>query len=88
MCLAVTCRMHFWQNDQDVLHTTVVTQGWNGYHNKSAHKVDPGEENSPHAPVGTLTQGLLIMSLSLYQPVHQPVQELLQQASVQLQEVL
>ena len=25
-CLAVTCHLHFWQNDQDLLHATVVTQ--------------------------------------------------------------
>ena len=30
-CLAVTCHLHFWQNDQDLLHATAVTQGWNGY---------------------------------------------------------
>ena len=34
-CLAVTCHLHFWQNDQDLLHASVVTQGWNGYWNKS-----------------------------------------------------
>ena len=27
-CLAVTCYLHFWQNDQDLLHTTVVTWRW------------------------------------------------------------
>ena len=32
-CLAVTCHLHFWQNDQDLLRATVVTQGWNGYWN-------------------------------------------------------
>ena len=31
VCLAVTCHLHFWQNDQDLLHATVVTRGWNGY---------------------------------------------------------
>ena len=31
MCLAVTCHMHFWQNDWDLLCATAVTQGWNGY---------------------------------------------------------
>ena len=29
--LAVTCHLHFWQNDQDLLHATVVTWGWNRY---------------------------------------------------------
>ena len=32
-CLAVTCHLHFWQNDQDLLRATVVTRGWNGYRN-------------------------------------------------------
>ena len=35
MCLAVTCHLHFWQNDRDILRATAVTQGWNGYRNKS-----------------------------------------------------
>ena len=34
-CLAVTCHLHFWQNDRDLLHATVVTRGWNGYRNLS-----------------------------------------------------
>ena len=37
-CLAVTCHLHSWQNDQGLLHATVVTQGWNGYRNKSQHR--------------------------------------------------
>ena len=37
-CLAVTCHLHFWQNDCDLLRATVVTQGWNGYWNKSRHR--------------------------------------------------
>ena len=35
--------MHFWQNDGDLLHATVVTWGWNGYQNKG--KADPGEDS-------------------------------------------
>ena len=31
VCLTVTCRLHFRQNDWDLLHATVVTQGWNRY---------------------------------------------------------
>ena len=27
-CLAVTCHLHFWQNDRDLLRATAVTQGW------------------------------------------------------------
>ena len=38
VCLAVTCHLHFWQNDWDLLHATVVTWGWNGYQNKSQHR--------------------------------------------------
>ena len=30
-CLAVTCQLHFWQNDQDILHAIGLTRGWNGY---------------------------------------------------------
>ena len=37
-CLAVTCHLHFWQNDRDFLRATVVTRGWNGYQNKSQHR--------------------------------------------------
>ena len=37
-CLTVTCHLHFWQNDRDLLRATVVTWGWNGYQNKSQHK--------------------------------------------------
>ena len=31
VCLAVTCRLHFSQNDQDIVCATAVTQGWNGH---------------------------------------------------------
>ena len=45
VCLAVTCHLHFWQNDLELLCATAVpTRGWNGYRNKSAQKVDPGEK--------------------------------------------
>ena len=33
VCLAVTCHLHFWQNDRDLLLATAVTRGWNGYRN-------------------------------------------------------
>ena len=36
--LAVTCHLHFWQNDPDLLRATAVTRGWNGYQNKSQHR--------------------------------------------------
>ena len=37
-CLAVTCHLHFWQNDRDLLCATAVTRGWNGYRNKCRHR--------------------------------------------------
>ena len=37
-CLAVTCHLHFWQNDRGPLRATVVTRGWNGYRNKIQHR--------------------------------------------------
>ena len=38
VCLAVTCYLHFWQNDQELLHAAAVTQRWNGYWSKSQHR--------------------------------------------------
>ena len=62
-CLAVTCHLHFWQNDRDFLRATVVTRGWNGYRNKSQHrKSTPGEEHSPAVPAGIRTRDLSITS--------------------------
>ena len=43
-CLAVTCHLHFWQNDRDFLRATVVTRGWNGYRNKSQHRKSTPEK--------------------------------------------
>ena len=37
-CLAVTCHLHFWQNDRVLLHATAVTLGWNRYWKKSQHR--------------------------------------------------
>ena len=60
-CLAVTCHLHFWQNDRDFLRATVVTRGWNGYRN-----VDPGEEKTTTAvPAGIRTRDLSITSPAL-----------------------
>ena len=59
--LAVTCHLHFWQNDWGLLHAAVVTRGGTDNKIESAQKVDPGEENSP-APAGIQTQDLSIMS--------------------------
>ena len=41
VCLGLTCHLHLWQNDRDLLRATAVTRGWNGYRNQSAQKVDP-----------------------------------------------
>ena len=30
-CLGVTCHLHFWQNDRDLLRAIVLTRGWNGH---------------------------------------------------------
>ena len=49
-CLAVTCHLHFWHNHRDLMRATAVVRGWNGYGNKSAQKVYPGEINSPDTP--------------------------------------
>ena len=38
VCLGVTCHLHFWQNDRDLVRATAVTRGWNGYWNKSQHR--------------------------------------------------
>ena len=35
LCSAVTCHLHFWQNDWDLLLATAVTWGCNRYRNKS-----------------------------------------------------
>ena len=64
-CLAVTYHLRFWQNDRDLLRAAAVTRGWNEYRNKSAQKVDPGEENSPAAPAGIRSRDLLITSPAL-----------------------
>ena len=50
-CLAVTCHLHFWQNDRDFLRATVVTRGWNGYRNKSQHRKSTLEKKIRGEPV-------------------------------------
>ena len=78
-CLALTCDLHFWQHDRDLLLATAVTRGCHGYQKKkkkkkkekrkkkkeSAQNVDPGEENSPAAPAGIRTCDLSITSPAL-----------------------
>ena len=52
MCIAVTCHLHFWQNDRDLVRATVVTRGVDiprpppqkkREKKESAQKVDHGE---------------------------------------------
>ena len=38
VCLAITCHLHFWQSDQDLLHATAVTHGWKQIRDKRRHK--------------------------------------------------
>ena len=64
VCLAVTCHLHFWQNDRNLLRATAVTRGGTDTE-ESAQKVDPGEENSPATPAGIQTRDLSITSLAL-----------------------
>ena len=50
VCLVVTsCHLYFWQNGQDLLHAPAVTEGWNGYPNKSQHR-KLTTANSPITP--------------------------------------
>ena len=44
-CLAVTCHLHFRQNDGDLLRATAVTRGWNWYRNKSHAEGWPWRRN-------------------------------------------
>ena len=37
-CLAVTCHLHFWQNDRGLLRAAAVKRGWNRYQNRSQHR--------------------------------------------------
>ena len=49
ICLAVTCHLHFWQNDRGLLRAAAVTRGWNGYRNKSQHrKLTPWRRKFSH----------------------------------------
>ena len=48
-CLAVTWRLHFWQNDRDLLRATAVTRGWNGYRNVSTESLPWRRKISRHS---------------------------------------
>ena len=73
VCLGVTCRLHFWQNDRGLLHATAVTRGVEWTPTKLALEVNSGEENSPATPAAIRTRNLSITSLTLSPtscPVH------------------
>ena len=38
VCLAKTCHLHIWQNDQDLSRAAAVKWRWNRYQNKSQHR--------------------------------------------------
>ena len=60
VCLAVACHLHLWPNDRDPLRVPAVTGSRKVYRNKSAHRLNPGDEHHPAAPAGTRTRDLLI----------------------------
>ena len=64
-CLAVTCHLHFWQNDWDIFYATAVTQVGMDTKIRVSTESWTEEENSPAAPAGTQTHDLSIMSLAL-----------------------
>ena len=63
-CSAVTCHLHFWQDDWDLLCATAVTRGWNGQWNRSQYRKL------------TLEKKLLLPLLQRFKPVtfQSPVQ--------------
>ena len=63
--LAVTCHLHFWQNDWGLLHAAAVIGGGMDTEIESAQKADPVEENYPVAPAGIQTCNLSITSPAL-----------------------
>ena len=60
-CLAVTCRLHTWQNDRDLFRTTAITQGWKGYRNTGQHRKLWRRKFST-APAGTRASDLSMTS--------------------------
>ena len=55
-CLAVTCHLHFGQNDRDFLRATVVIRGWNGYRNVSQHRLMSSRLRFKRHPDLTITR--------------------------------
>ena len=66
--LAVTCHLHFWQNDRDLLPAAAVTREWNGDRNKSQHRKLILEKKTlpPFRPAGMWTRHLSITRSALY----------------------
>ena len=61
VCSAVTCHLHFWQNDWDLLHATVVT--WGGMDTEISVSTENWSwRRRSAAPAGTWTHDLLILS--------------------------
>ena len=58
-CLAVTCHLHFWQNDRDLLCATAVTQDTEI---RVSTESWPWRRKSPAAPAGIRTRDLSITS--------------------------
>ena len=60
------CHLHFWQNDQGLLHASVVTQGWNRHWIRiSIQSWLWKKSNCPTAPAGIWTHNLSITSPAL-----------------------
>ena len=76
VCLTVTCHLHFWQNDRDLLNATAVKRGKNNTKMRTQKvtiiiiiitiiTVDPGEDISPAALLVDRTHDLSITSPTL-----------------------
>ena len=61
VCLAVTCHLHSWQDDQDLLRATAVTQGW----------VTQAATNDFNMQPQTVMILLLVKCILLYNAWHQ-----------------
>ena len=78
VCLAVTCLLHFWQNDRDLLRATAVTRGWNWYRDKNHHRKLTLEKKNILLPRSGLEprlfgheSGSLPLSYPRYPVIHQ-----------------
>ena len=67
-CLAVTCHLHLWQNDRDLLRATAVTLGGTDTEIRVSTESWPWRRkilNSPAAPAGIRTHDLSVTSPAL-----------------------